>query len=187
MSDREVWRAVVGYEGLYEVSDQARLRVDPTRSVHGNVQPGRILTQWATTNGYLKVALTRDGRTRTTLAHAVVAGAFLGPRPDGQHINHIDNTRTNNVPSNLEYVTPAENAQHASRQGRMSSGDAHRATHPPIPGERNGAAKLTEGDVRAIRAARAGGEGVRSIARRYRICRNSVGNIVARRNWAHVA
>jgi len=64
--------------------------------------------------GYPQVTLfTADGQYRTEAVHRLVTIAFLGPPPTKRHqVNHIDHTRTNNVPSNLEWVTPAENIQH---------------------------------------------------------------------------
>jgi hypothetical protein len=71
----------------------------------------------------LQPALRRDGYRFVTLSanavrqhkaiHTAVAEAFLGARPQGAHINHKDGNRTNNHVDNLEYVSPAENCQHA--------------------------------------------------------------------------
>jgi hypothetical protein len=62
--------------------------------------------------GYLRVALYVDGRKINRTVHSLVAACFLGPRPDGRHVNHIDGNKANNRRENLEYVTPLENALH---------------------------------------------------------------------------
>jgi hypothetical protein len=51
--------------------------------------------------------------------HTLVALAFHGPRPEGHQVNHKDCNPRNNKPSNLEWVTPAENMAHAAMMGRL--------------------------------------------------------------------
>jgi hypothetical protein len=48
---------------------------------------------------------------KTYKVHQLVAEAFLGPRPDGYVVYHIDEDATNNVPDNLKYTTRAENCR----------------------------------------------------------------------------
>jgi len=73
------------------------------------------------TNGYHHVKLSRDNRVAQRSIHALVAEAFLGPRPDGYEINHMDGLKTNNRPENLEYTTRQGNADHASIHGLLPS------------------------------------------------------------------
>lgn len=115
------WRAVCGWEGVYEVSSGGQVRrvlASPgTRA--GYVLRGRLSTaktdSWRTR--YLKVALTLDGTRADTPIHHLVAAAFLGQRPDGYEINHKDGNPQNNAASNLEYVTHSENIKHAWSTG----------------------------------------------------------------------
>lgn len=94
-------RPVIGYESVYDVDDAGAVF---------RVRSGRALVPYLRKNGYLQVQLNKDGAAETRLVHTLVAEAFLGPRPAGQQINHIDHDKTNNAASNLEYVTPKENA-----------------------------------------------------------------------------
>ena len=105
----ERWLPVPGYEGRYDVSDLGRGRswVSPGR----RTQP-RILKSSPTSAGYLAVSLTRgDGRKTTRTIHSLVAAAFLGPRPAGQEVRHLDGNPLNNTLGNLAYGTRSENRQ----------------------------------------------------------------------------
>lgn len=100
----------------YEASSFGRIR---------NPKSKRILAP-GNNRGYQGVTLMGDdGKRRTTSVHKAVAHAFIGPRPTGFHINHIDGVKDNNAPSNLEYVTCRENVQHARRTG-LAPNEANR-------------------------------------------------------------
>lgn len=116
------------------------------------------------------------------MVHHLVAFAFIGPPPgaigrsaDQYQINHIDGSRANNRPQNLDWVTPKENKQHAARMGLTARG------------ERHGLAVLTRRRVRAIRRRLGLGERQRDIARRFRISSETVSDIHNGRTWRHVA
>ena len=116
----EMWRPVADYDGIYEVSNMGRVR----RVAKGQgARAGRVLTGKRDSGGYRQVNLTREGTKKRTLVHRLVAFAFLGspPSPTANHVNHIDADRSNNIPSNLEWVTRKENTQHAVRLGRVAS------------------------------------------------------------------
>lgn len=95
---------------------------------------GRVLKQHPVM-GYLAVSIA--GKTRKV--HHLVAEAFIGPRPEGKVVSHLDGDVTNNGVENLSYVTPSENEQHKVTHGTS----AH--------GERNGRAKLSDAEVAWIR------------------------------------
>lgn len=118
----EQWLPVVGYEGLYEVSDQGRVRSMDRKvtSRRGYVRffPGRILTPWIKPCGHLKVTLCKDGKETTTLVHRIVLTAFVGPCPDGMHVCHWDDDPANNHLSNLRWGTSSDNKHDAVRNGK---------------------------------------------------------------------
>lgn len=173
-SSTEVWKAIVGYEGYYEVSNLGRVRsldrfVDlPTR--WGTVAPrkhrGRLITLANNGRDYLFVQLHKDGAKRHYV-HSLVAEAFNGPRPAGFHIHHRDHNRTNNVPENLEY-TPL--IQHASIDGRY--------------GENHVRAKITASDVMRIRAMLVRGDSQGDIAKTLSIPESTITPIATGTNWA---
>lgn len=112
----EVWRPVSGYEGLYEVSDQGRVkslgRTIVTRNGPRKVRD-RILKPKANNVGYIQVALYKDGKRREKLVHRLVAGEFC-EKPEGCDIaNHLDSDITHNWASNLEWTTALGNTRHA--------------------------------------------------------------------------
>src|SRR5665647_611311 len=108
MSD---WRPIPGYEGRYEVSADGRVR--------SKLRGGLTLSQVLTAEGYLQVTLwAANGAQRTVLIHAVVSAAFIGPRPNGLVIRHLDGDSLNNDVSNLAFGTSLENVLDTLRHGR---------------------------------------------------------------------
>jgi hypothetical protein len=166
----EQWRPVPGYEGSYEVSDLGRIKSLPKRR-----RGERILQGSTCTDGYLQVGLCCGGMTRR-LVHSIVAEVFIGPRPEGLQINHIDGDKKNNDRRNLEYVTPRENIRHSFDTG------LHVAPH----GEAHCRAKLRPWHVRGIRYAVANGVDRRRLREAFGITAGGIDSVVSRRSWRHV-
>ena len=164
----ERWLPVVGYEGWYDVSDFGRVK--RVRAACGT-QAGRILKP-SITQGYEHVDLHKKGKDKTMRVHKLVAVAFIGTCPDGVEVNHIDGDKTNNCLNNLEYVTPSENRRHAFRIGLQS-----------FRGENNNSSKLTEENVHEIRKVY-GKEPLESIATRFGVSQQTIGDIINGRSWA---
>lgn len=101
---REKWLPVVGYEGLYEVSNLGRIRrvkiIEPTKKKHG----------------YMQISLVdRNGVRKSFRLHRIVAEAFI-PNPEGKpQVNHRDENPENNRAVNLEWATAEENTNYGSR------------------------------------------------------------------------
>jgi NUMOD4 motif/HNH endonuclease len=182
----EEWRPVVGYEGIYSVSSLGHVRRDaPGKST----QPGRILQPVVTRKGYHRVTLTADKRVRKWSVHVLVALAFLGPRPPGWMINHLDGIKTHNVPSNLEYCTALHNSQHAMRLGLHQPWENRNEPYRVerlARGERHYRTTLTDADVREIRTLYAAGWLQRDIAARFHCAQTNISAIIKRHTWCHV-
>lgn len=98
----ELWKDVVGYEGLYQASS-----LGSVKSLKRKMCPkDKILKPYQDKNGYWCVNLTKNKKQRIQYVHHLVALAFLGPRPKGYHIHHLDNDSSNECITNLEYVSP---------------------------------------------------------------------------------
>lgn len=103
---KEVWKPVVGYEGLYEVSDQGRVRSLPRK--HCN---GCILKPEKDKKGYLRIGLSKNSIQETKKVHRLVAEAFI-PNPDNlPQINHKSEIKDQNNVENLEWVDNKTNAR----------------------------------------------------------------------------
>lgn len=155
----EVWKPVPGYEGLYEVSDQGRVK---------NAQ-GRILALCNVSGGYKAVSL---GKNNSKTIHRLVAAAFIGPPAiDKYLVLHCDGNRANNCVKNLRYGSPYDNASDAILHGTQ------------VKGERQHAAKLTADDVLRIRASNAPHH---TLAAELNVTKQCVNLILRRKNWRHV-
>ena len=113
---------VVGYEGLYEVSDHGGVRSLPRPAVDGVrwLKGKRLSPTKIGTGGryYYRVKLWRDGHERLVRVHHLVLEAFVGPRPAGHDGLYWDDDPLNNHVSNLRWGTDADNQQDVLRNGR---------------------------------------------------------------------
>lgn len=120
----ENWRSVVGYEGLYEVSDIGRVRsIDRYVSQINNgtitdrLYQGRILKMKKESNGYLSIKLCNQENTKYKKIHRLVAEAFIPNQNKKPLINHKNGIKQDNRVSNLEWCTIKENSEHALKTG----------------------------------------------------------------------
>ena len=112
----EQWKPVAGYEGLYEISNMGRVK-----SLGNNKsRKEKILKPAKDGSGYLFVVLCRNGKHKIFKVHRLVAVAFL-PNPNGfTEINHINEDKTLNVVSNIEWCSRSYNVNYGSRNKRIS-------------------------------------------------------------------
>lgn len=176
----EIWKPVVGYEGLYEVSNTGRVR-SLSRFVNSKngslaLKRGRVLTQFRAKKGYLEARLSRHGRTKTLRVNRIVCAAFHGPPPEGYEAAHLDGSKDNNTESNLRWKTGIENAADRKKHGTYAMGEqvAHLA-------------KLTAEQVLDIRARYQPRYGaLADLAREFGVSPTAIMQIVRRRHWKHI-
>lgn len=105
------YKDIVGYEGLYSVSDSGDV---------WSYRAGRVLKSKTTTAGYVQVCLYKNGTPSYKLVSRLVLEAFVGPAPSDEYqADHIDADPTNNAVSNLRWLSRQENVDHACELGHM--------------------------------------------------------------------
>ena len=165
---KEIWKPIL--KGVYAVSDLGRVK-RIARDYRSS--PSGLLRLFRLRDGYLVVNMTVRGKRYRRSVHSLVALAFIGPRPDGKQINHINGRKTSNQYLNLEYVTPQENSRHSVRTGLSPIGSRHHQTH------------LTERDVADIRKIYRYGLG-EVLAKKYGVSSEAISMMVRRQTWKHV-
>lgn len=179
MKREEIWRAVVGYEGLYEVSSLGRIR-SLDRKIQCLSGQGKLIEKALKgvirkaakeKNGYLKVTLGKKGVIKSHWVHILVARAFFGERPKDQEVCHRDGNSTNNAKANLRYGTRSSN-----QDDRVMHGTSNR-------GEQQGHSILTREKVEEIFRLRAEGVKQKDIAALVGCSRQGVYAVTSGRTW----
>ena len=110
---KEIWKEIIGYEGLYSVSNTGLVKRVTTNKIK---YPS--LNSW----GYKVVSLSKSNtKLKTVLVHRLVAIHFIDNPENKKQVNHIDGIKTNNNVSNLEWNTQHENMTHAFKTGLNSN------------------------------------------------------------------
>lgn len=162
----EIWRAVC-CAPYYEVSNRGRVRSQ--FKIIASQDKGK----------YRVVHLQHNKRRIVRYVHTLVAAAFIGPRPKGHEVDHIDFDPSNNNEENLQYLSRQSNLNRSARVGHFKP--------PRIVGEQQWEAKLTERDVRQIRRIYARGKVFqRQLADVYRVTQTTISAVTRGYRWRHV-
>jgi len=119
----EEWKDVVGYEGIYQVSNLGNVkRISKTRGVNIKYKNDYILKPMDNGKGYLRVKLTNNGISKRVMLHRIIAEAFIPNIYNKKVVNHINCNLKDNSINNLEWCTQSENCLHAVKLGRWTQG-----------------------------------------------------------------
>jgi len=170
-----MWRPVVGWFGMYEISALGEVRsvarVMPCSNGKRRTCPSVVLKK-GIVSGYERVQLCRSGKEVSALVHRLVAEAFIPGV--GEVVRHIDGVKTHNNVDNLCWGSCADNAHDKRAHGKHLSGERHpRAT-------------MTADSVRAIRKMYAEGKSQLQICRETGLGRGAVGFAVRGETWRDV-
>ncbi|QOY37060.1 HNH endonuclease [Anaerobacillus isosaccharinicus] len=123
------WRDVSGYEGFYQINNIGQIY-----SCHSN----KILTNYVSSDGYLRVNLSVRGKVKIKMVHVLVAQTFIPNEKELPVVNHIDGNKLNPNVNNLEWVTHSENTRHAFEIGLAKPSEKSRE-HARKVAAKNGA------------------------------------------------
>lgn len=116
-SNEIIWLPVIGYERLYEVSSDGRVRSLNYRGTKGKVEE----INQELCKGYLQVKLYKEKVRQGEYVHRLVSKAFISNPNNLPQVNHIDEDKTNNKVSNLEWSSVKDNSNHGTRNQRRSA------------------------------------------------------------------
>jgi hypothetical protein len=120
----KIWKDIFGFEGLYQISNYGNVK---SCRRYVNFRFGKrlvfekLLSLGKDKDGYLIAVLCQDGIKKTVKIHRLVANAFIDKIEDKDIVNHIDSNKSNNVVSNLEWVSSLENSCHSKSKFKSSS------------------------------------------------------------------
>ncbi|MEK4302429.1 NUMOD4 domain-containing protein [Oceanobacillus sp. FSL W8-0428] len=189
----EVWKNIVGYEGLYQVSNKGRVYSFGVDFIKNNkkrhfVKSG-VLKATTTHDGYLRVRLYKNKKGKDIRIHRLVADAFVENDDSKRKIivNHINGDKADNNAENLEWCTYTDNAIHAFEIGLRKPPNAN--ANGNSQGEKVHNSKLNDEKVKFIRKnARING-GIYSnsqLAKKLNVCTTTIWQVINKKTWNHV-
>jgi hypothetical protein len=175
----EIWKDILGYEGIYQVSTKGKVRgvsrvTKHPRSV-GAIRKSKMLSLVKTAAGYLRVTLSRGGKRCTFCVHRLVAEAFISNMECKSQVNHKNGVKDDNSVDNLEWVTPKENVRHSIETGLNK-----------CRGELRSKSVLTEQKVVEMRNLRTSGMQYNHIAELFHVSTHTARSACMGFTWKHV-
>jgi hypothetical protein len=177
--ENEVWKDVIGYEGLYKVSNLGKI-CSLGRLIEGNknsiyFKPEKLMTFELMKKGYLRAKITKEKRSIKKLVHVIVGECFILNPENKPQINHKNGIKNDNRVENLEWCTNKENCIHAVKN----------KLNVAKYGESCGGSKLKECDVIEIRNLK--GKLLKvEIAKKFNISVHTINQIHQNISWRHL-
>jgi len=177
--EKEIFKDIPGYEGIYQVSNLGRVKSltrkvnSPIIKKHGyRTVKSQIMKPW--TNGLTEhqiVSLSKNNKKTNCPVHQLVLLTFVSPPPLNMEVRHLDDNPKNNHISNLAYGTHKQNFQDAIRNNKTPKG------------ERNGHSKLKEHEVKNIRKLK-NIMSTSEIANKYNVSNGCINDILKNKRWS---
>jgi len=158
---QEIWKPVIGYEGLYEVSNLGKVQSISRQGTQGKV----LFVYPHPKSGYLITNISKNGIRKIKKIHHLVLEAFIGPCPKGMECRHLNGNKTDNYFKNLAWGTRQENVY-------------DKILHKTV--------KLTTKQIKEIKNATGSYGFLKEIALKYGVCRGTVYRIRNGKYWQHV-
>ena len=166
---QEIWKDVAGYEGLYQVSNLGNVK---SLSYNHTKKP-KVLKNIKMSIGYESISLFKDKVSKVFYIHRLVANAFIENKNNLPTVNHIDGIKSNNIVSNLEWMSFSDNNKHAHLIGLNFA----------KKGEEHPKSKLKKEDVIFIFNSNLS---LRVLAKKYNVSKTSIEYIKNGKNWSHL-
>jgi hypothetical protein len=157
----EVFKSVIGYNGIYEVSNLGRIK---------SLKSNKYLKGSFDNQLYKRVTFYDK---KTYKVHRIVANAFIDNIENKPQVNHINGIKDDNRVDNLEWCTAKENMQHANNNNLV----------PFMKGEKNGMSKLTKQQVLEIIKST---DTIKNLSNIYNVSTSLLYSIKLRKKWKHI-
>lgn len=177
----EIWKDVIGYEGIYQVSNlgnikslgRIAIRKDGSKDRFIHEKPmGKSIDKY----GYYKTSLRKVGIHKTPTLHRLVAIAFLEKPEDKNQVNHINGNKLDNRVENLEWCNNSENIQHAFDIGLKKG----------YCGEANVNCTTSKETILGIRDLNQRGISIKELSIKFEKSENYIRRIVRGDRWKHL-
>lgn len=171
---KEIWKPVVGYENLYEVSNMGFIRSLKRQTISKR----NIVRNWESKpikviinpRGYAVVNLYLNRKMKQYRIHRLVAISFI-PNPHNKpYVNHLDGVKSNNNINNLEWCTSQENSIHAVKTGLLQNSSRK--------GDQHNTFKVTFSEVQEIRKLRKQGYSLTDISSKYNLSKDYTSKLI---------
>jgi len=177
----ENWKDIIGYEGLYMVSDLGNIKTLKREYFTGEYYSKRVIHEHLLVpaldqKGYLRIGLSKNSKNTTHKVHRIVAIAFIENKSNKPQVNHKNGIKSDNRALNLEWADNSDNQIHAFKHG----------LNVARKGENHSMSKLCEADVLKIRGMYISGNTQTEISKIYNVTQANISEIVTKKSWSHI-
>lgn len=176
----EQWISIIGYEGLYMVSDLGRIK-SIFREVKGlggktHFFPEKFLSFKIDKFGYHRVQLRKNSSAKNFSVHRLVAIHFIENPNNLPQVNHKKGDKSDNRKSELEWCTASQNKKHSYDE----------LNHVRMRGERNGMTKITPQIIAAVKESYLESKSFSITGKKFGISNTHAWRIVRNKTWQHL-